>query len=58
MSATLQELRGPWVSVNARLAGMLGTRLPHKLMLPFGGERQVRCLVVLEVRTPIAIRQR
>ena len=48
----LQELRGPWVSDNAGLLGMLGTRVPHKLMLPLGGKRQVRCLVIISVCTP------
>lgn len=48
----LQELRGPWVSVNARLAGMLGTRVPHKLVLPLGGKRQVGCLVITGSCTP------
>ena len=45
----LQELRGPWVSVNAGLLGMLGTRVPHKLVLPLGGKRQVRCLVIMAI---------
>ena len=39
-------------SVSAALLGMLGTRVPPKLVLPLGGKRQVRYLVIIGVCTP------